>query len=184
MILEYIVLEKIFYLYQRYKSVVINDGQMKFTLLLSGKTNKNHLSEGIQIYKKRIERYVPFGIEIAPEIKKKGNLTEQEIKNREGKELLKKIPSDALLFLLDERGKEYTSLEFSNFLNIQLTQARKDIIFAIGGPYGFSDEIIKRSNLKLSLSKMTFSHQIIRLIFLEQLYRAFTILKGEPYHHG
>ena len=92
---------------------------MKFTLLLSGKTNKDYLSEGIQIYKKRIERYVPFGIEIAPELKKKGNFTEQDIKNREGKELLKRIPSDALLFLLDERGKEYTSQEFSNFLNTQ-----------------------------------------------------------------
>lgn len=157
---------------------------MKFTLLLYGKTNKDYLSEGIQIYKKRIERYVPFGIEIAPEIKKKGNYPEQDIKNREGKELLKKIPHDVLLFLLDERGREYNSLEFSNFLNIQLTQARKDIIFVIGGPYGFSDEIINRSNLRLSLSRMTFSHQIIRLIFLEQLYRAFTILKGEPYHHG
>lgn len=157
---------------------------MKFTFLLSGKTNKDYLSEGMKVYERRISRYVPFGIEIAPEVKKKGNFTEQDVKKKEGDVLLKRIPPGVFLALLDERGKEFNSVQFSNYINKHLVETRKDIIFAIGGPYGFSEEILKRADMKISLSKMTFSHQIIRLIFLEQLYRAFTILKGEPYHHA
>lgn len=157
---------------------------MKVTLLLSGKTVKDYLSEGIKIYEQRINRYIPFGIEIVPEIKKRGNLTDQDVKIGEGRHLLKRISTGDFLILLDEKGKEFNSVQFSQFIDNHMVQGRKNIIFAVGGPYGFSGELLKRADLKISLSKMTFSHQIIRIIFLEQLYRAFTIIKGEPYHHG
>ena len=157
---------------------------MKVTLLLSGRTVKDYLSEGIKIYEQRINRYIPFGIEIAPEIKKRGSFTDQDVKIREGRHLLKRISPGDFLILLDEKGKEFNSVQFSQFIDNHMVQGRKNIIFAVGGPYGFSGELLKRADLKISLSKMTFSHQIIRIIFLEQLYRAFTIIKGEPYHHG
>ena len=157
---------------------------MKVTLLLSGRTAKDYLSVGIRIYEQRINRYIPFGIEIVPEVKKRGNFTDQDVNIREGRHLLKRISSKEFLILLDEKGKEFSSVQFSQFIDNHMVQGRNNIVFAVGGPYGFSDELLKRADLKISLSRMTFSHQIIRLIFLEQLYRAFTIIKGEPYHHG
>jgi 23S rRNA (pseudouridine1915-N3)-methyltransferase len=118
-----------------------------------------------------------------PDIKNAKSLSEQQIKQKEGQQFLEKIGPKETVILLDERGKQYDSVAFSNFLQEQFNRGGKQVYFLVGGPYGFSDEIYQRANGQLSLSKMTFSHQMIRLFFIEQLYRAMTILKGEPYHH-
>ena len=156
---------------------------MNVTLLTVGKTDVKWVKEGLDLYVSRLKHYVPFSVVEIPELKKVSSLTHQQIKEKEGELILKQVgPSDTLV-LMDEHGREYRSLEFAEFIEKQMASGAKNVIFTIGGAYGFSEEVYQRANLKISLSKMTFSHQMVRAIFAEQLYRAFTILKGEPYHH-
>lgn len=156
---------------------------MKVECWMIGKTAFPYLMEGMGIYEKRLKRYLPFQLEILTDIKNAKNMAPDDLKKKEGALLMKKLKSDDLLILLDEKGKAFSSVAFSKFVEQQLQSSKKRIIFQIGGAYGFSEEIHKRADLKISLSKMTFSHQMIRLFFLEQLYRAMTIAKGEPYHN-
>ena len=155
---------------------------MKTELILVGKTVNKHFVAGIKDYTERICHYMPFSITTIPELKNTKSLSEEQQKEREG-ELISKLvqPSDTMV-LLDEHGEELRSTEFAKWIEKKQQTARR-LIFVIGGPYGFSQAIYNRANDKLSLSKMTFSHQMVRLIFTEQLYRACTIIKGEPYHH-
>lgn len=156
---------------------------MKITLIVVGKTDNRHLVQLIDDYKKRLSFYISFEMEVIPDIKKAKNLSEANQKKSEGEEILKRItPADEVV-LLDENGKTFTSEGFSDLLQKKMNSGLKNLIFVIGGPYGFSDEVYARAQSKLSLSSMTFSHQMIRLFFTEQLYRAFTILRNEPYHH-
>lgn len=157
---------------------------MKVTFRMIGKTAFSYLDEGIAIYEKRLNRYLPFEIEVLPDIKQAKNLSAGELKKKEGQLLLKRTKNDDLLILLDEKGKSFDSVGFADYLETQLRTTKKRIIFQVGGAYGFSDEVYQRADAKLALSKMTFSHQMIRLFFVEQLYRAMTIMKGEPYHNG
>lgn len=156
---------------------------MKITLLTVGKTDRDWVRQGIDIYASRMKHYFPFSILEIPELKNVSALSEEQIKHREGELILKNLrPADDVI-LLDERGKEYSSMEFSKVLQDKISYTGKDIVFVIGGAYGFSEDVRKRAASKISLSRMTFSHQMVRAIFIEQLYRAFTIMKGEPYHH-
>lgn len=156
---------------------------MKVTLLTVGKTDKDWVKQGIDIYASRMKHYFPFSIVEIPELKNVSSLSQDQIKTKEGELILKNVkPADDVI-LLDERGREFSSMEFAKVLQDKISYNGKDIIFVIGGAYGFSDAVRQRSNSKISLSKMTFSHQMVRAIFVEQLYRAFTIMKGEPYHH-
>lgn len=156
---------------------------MKITLVFTGKTTESYVLEGEKLFSTRISRYVPFEIKVIPELKKSIKLSEVEVKRVDGESILKMISLSDYLILLDDKGKSFTSLQFSEQLNKWMVQGMKNIVFCVGGAYGFSDEVYKRANFKLSLSPMTFNHQLIRVIFTEQLYRAFSILKGEPYHH-
>lgn len=157
---------------------------MKLTLLLTGKTSFAYINDGLSIYKKRLAFYIPFNIVELPDIKGTSSLTKEQVKQKEGEAMLKLIKRSDTLILLDERGESFTSLQWAAFLEKQMiVNPGRDITFAIGGAYGFSGEIYKRADGMVSLSKMTFSHQIVRLLFIEQLYRAFTIIKGDPYHH-
>ncbi|MFA5245435.1 MAG: 23S rRNA (pseudouridine(1915)-N(3))-methyltransferase RlmH [Pedobacter sp.] len=156
---------------------------MKITLLTIGKTEDRYLNEGIDIYLKRLKHYVTFRILELPELKNTKSLSQEQQKIRESELIFKNIQSTDYVVLLDENGKEFSSRGFSVFLNKKMVGGLQHLVFIVGGPYGFSDEVYSRSNDKISLSQMTFSHQMIRLLFSEQLYRAFTILKGEPYHH-
>lgn len=156
---------------------------MKIALLTVGKTDRDWVKQGLDIYVSRLKHYIPFSIIEIPELKNVSSLSKEQIKNKEGELILKNIkPSDEMI-LLDERGKMFSSLEFAGFIQDRMTYAGKNIVFVIGGAYGFSDEVYSRASSKISLSKMTFSHQMVRAIFAEQIYRAFTIIKGEPYHH-
>lgn len=156
---------------------------MKITLLTVGKTDRDWVRQGLDIYVSRLRHYIPFVLNEIPELKNVSALTKKQIKAREGELILKNVrPTDDLI-LLDEHGKEYSSTELSRVIQDKISYVGKDIVFVIGGAYGFSDAVYQRANSKLSLSKMTFSHQMVRAIFAEQLYRAFTIIKGEPYHH-
>lgn len=155
---------------------------MKIELLLVGKTVNRHFIACIEDYVSRINHYVPFSITVIPELKNNKKMTEVQQKDQEGKLILKKISSADIVVLLDEHGKELRSIELASWLELKIQQARK-LVFVIGGPYGFSQEVYHRANDLLSLSHMTFSHQMTRLIFAEQIYRACTIIKGEPYHH-
>ena len=155
---------------------------MKTKLLVVGKTNDKNITKGIDDYVGRVKHYMPFDIEVIPELKNTQSLTQSNQKEMEAEQILKRLqPSDTVV-LLDEHGKEYRSIEFARWIEKQQQTARS-LVFIIGGPYGFADSIYERSDAKLSLSKMTFSHQMIRLLFVEQIYRACTIIKGEPYHH-
>lgn len=156
---------------------------MKITLLTVGKTEDKYLIEGIDIYLKRLKFYIPFRILELPELKNTKSLSKDQQKNKEAELIFKNIQSTDHVILLDENGTELTSKKFSVYLNKKMVGGQQHLVFIIGGPYGFSEEIYNRCNDKLSLSQMTFSHQMIRLFFTEQLYRAYTILKGEPYHH-
>ena len=156
---------------------------MQTILYVVGKTNNHKLNELAEDYRKRIERYHRFDILTIPDIKNKGKLTKYLQKKREGELITDRIKQYDYLVLLDETGKQMDSLFFSNFINARMMGSQKRLIFLIGGPYGFSDSVYKRANEKISLSKMTFSHQMVRIFFLEQLYRANTILRNEPYHH-
>ena len=155
---------------------------MKTILILVGKTVNKHFIAGIEDYSERISHYMPFEIVTIPELRNTKNLSEEQQKISEGDLILRQIqPSDTVV-LLDEHGKEFRSIEYARWLQ-QKQQTARRLVFVIGGPYGFSDAVYSRSNEKISLSKMTFSHHMVRLIFTEQLYRACTIIKGEPYHH-
>lgn len=156
---------------------------MKIKLLAVGKTDDKNLIQLINIYQKRLKHYVKFDIEIIPDIKNVKNLSEAQQKEKEGELILSKLQNTDQLILLDDKGKHYTSIEFSNFLQKKMNSGIKQLVLVIGGPYGFSDVVYKKANGKLSLSKMTFSHQMIRLFIIEQIYRGYTILKNEPYHH-
>lgn len=156
---------------------------MQIKLIAIGKTDNKSIVSLIEEYSKRLNFYIKFEVEVIPDIKNSKSLSESLQKEKEGELILKKLaPSDDLI-LLDERGKSYSSVDFSGFLQKKMNAGLKQLTFVIGGPYGFSDEIYARANGKLSISKMTFSHQMIRPFFIEQLYRAFTILRNEPYHH-
>lgn len=157
---------------------------MKILLLVIGKTDEDHLITGIKKYVGRIGHYATFEMKEIPDPRNRKSLSEEQQKKDEGLLLLSQLqPSDHVV-LLDENGKQQTSLGFAESLEKQMAAGSKRLVFIIGGPYGFAQEVYDRSNAKLSLSSMTFSHQMVRLIFVEQLYRAFTILKGEPYHHS
>jgi 23S rRNA (pseudouridine1915-N3)-methyltransferase len=155
---------------------------MKTILILVGRTTDKHFQAGISDYAERIGHYMPFEIVTIPELKNTKSLSEEQQKTTEGELILKQIqPSDTVV-LLDEHGKEFRSVEYAQWL-AQKQQTARRLVYIIGGPYGFSQAVYARANEKISLSKMTFSHQMVRLIFTEQLYRACTIIKGEPYHH-
>lgn len=155
---------------------------MKSELILIGKTSEKLYINGINDYAERINHYLPFAIRTIPALKSTKNITQEQQKQAEGEQILKLLqPSDTVV-LLDEHGKENTSMEMAKWL-ANKQQTSKKLVFIIGGPYGFSQEVYNRANEKISLSKMTFSHQMVRLIFTEQLYRACTIIKGESYHH-
>ncbi len=156
---------------------------MTIKLIVVGKTDHQAILTLIEEYSKRLNFYLKFELEIIPDLKNTKSLSEVLQKEKEGELILKNvIPSDDLI-LLDERGKSYTSVDFSDFLQKKMNSGLKQLIFVIGGPYGFSEQVYSRANGKLSISKMTFSHQMIRPFFIEQLYRAMTILRNEPYHH-
>lgn len=141
------------------------------------------MKEGFEIYEKRLVHYIPFKMNIIPDIKNVKNMSVDQQKEKEGVEILKRIDNSDVVVLLDENGKEFSSAGFSDFIQKKTITGIKKLIFVIGGPYGFSQDVYQRSNSKLSLSKMTYSHQMVRMIFAEQLYRGMTIIKGEPYHH-
>lgn len=156
---------------------------MKIVLLTVGKTDKDWVKMGLDIYVSRLRHYVPFSISEIPELKNVSSLSKEQIKAKEGELILKSLkPSDDVI-LLDEHGKEFSSVEFAGALQKKISYEGKDIVFVIGGAYGFSEAVYGRANSKISLSRMTFSHQMVRAIFAEQIYRAFTIMRGEPYHH-
>ncbi len=156
---------------------------MKTIFLLIGKTTEKYLSEGILEYQNRLKFYLPFQIEIIPELKNTKNLSVEQQKTKESDLILQFLQPTDEVILLDERGKEFRSVEFAALMEKKMTASHKRIVFVVGGAYGFSSTLYARANGKISLSQMTMSHQLIRLVFVEQLYRAMTILKGEPYHH-
>ena len=156
---------------------------MNIKLLAIGKTDNKFLQNLIDEYTKRLSFYVNFELEVIPDIKNSKNLSETLQKQKEGELILAKVGASDVLILLDENGKEFTSVSFSEELQKRMNMGIKNLVYVIGGPYGFSEEVYKKANGKISLSKMTFSHQMIRLFFIEQLYRGFTILRNEPYHH-
>ena len=155
---------------------------MKITLLVVGKTIDAQIEALIQEYHKRLSHYVPFTLQVIPELKNTKALTSDQQKQAEGEVILRTVTSSTDLLLLDEHGKEFRSIEFADYMQKKMSSGR-DVMFVIGGPYGFSEAVYQRANGKISLSKMTFSHQMVRLFFVEQVYRAMTILRGEPYHH-
>lgn len=154
---------------------------MKITLLSIGKTNEKYLEEGMKIYLKRLPHYTSFEYKELKDVKKFS--TTDDLKNKEGEIFFQQIQNEDFIILLDEKGKEYTSIEFSSYINKHSVNSTKNLVFIIGGAFGFSEDLYKRANQKISLSNMTFSHQMIRLFFLEQMYRAFTIIRGEKYHN-
>jgi 23S rRNA (pseudouridine1915-N3)-methyltransferase len=156
---------------------------MKITLIAIAKTNDTYIQEGIDKYLKRLKHYIKFEMVIIPALKSTKNLSEDDQKTKEAEHYFKYLQNTDQLVVLDERGTEFTSLHFADFINKKMISSVQNLVFLIGGPYGFDQSIYQRANYKISLSKLTFSHQMIRLFFVEQVYRAFTILKGEPYHH-
>lgn len=155
---------------------------MKITLLVVGKTTDIHIDSLIQEYQKRLTHYIPFALQVIPEIKNTKALTPEQQKQAEGELILRTVAPNTKMILLDEHGKEFRSIEYADYLQ-KVMLSGQDMVVVVGGPYGFSDAVYQRANGKISLSKMTFSHQMVRLFFVEQTYRAMTILRGEPYHH-
>lgn len=156
---------------------------MKITFLFTGKTKIEYIEKGIEDYFQRLKYYIKTEIKIVPDLKNTKNMSELDQVMKEGDAILKNVPSSSLLILCDEKGRKYTSKGFSGFIQKRMMDG-KDLIIVIGGPYGFSENVKKRSDFKISLSDMTFSHQMVRIILLEQVYRGFTIMRGEPYHHA
>ena len=156
---------------------------MKISLIVIGKTDASYFVDAINEYKNRLVHYIPFEMEIIPDIKNVKNLREEQQKEKEGELILKILQPGDYMVLLDEHGKSFTSMEFATYLERKMHVVSKRLVFVIGGPYGFSEAVYKAASEKISLRKMTFSLQMIRLIFVEQIYRAMTILNNEPYHH-
>lgn len=156
---------------------------MQIKLLAIGKTDHSAIQSLVEEYIKRINFYIKFEVEIISDLKNTKNISESIQKEKEGELILKKVSASDDLILLDENGKQFSSIDFSDFIQKKMNSGLKQLIFVIGGPYGFSDAVYRRAHGKLSLSKMTFSHQMVRVFFVEQIYRAFTILRNEPYHH-
>lgn len=156
---------------------------MKIELAVIGKTSIGYLKQGIDEYIKRLKHYVPFEIKYIDDIKNTKNISEDQQKRTEGAKILSLLDKSDFVVLLDEHGKEYTSMQYSSYIQKRMLSGVKKVVFVIGGPYGFSQEMYDRANDKISFSKMTFNHEMIRLIFTEQLYRAYTIINHEPYHH-
>jgi 23S rRNA (pseudouridine1915-N3)-methyltransferase len=156
---------------------------MKIALLQTGKTTDKHIAEMVDLYSTRINKYSIFEIITLPDIKNTRNMSVKEQKMKEGKKIIQSISIDDYIILLDERGKELRTVEFLGWFEKIFMLPKKRIVFVIGGPWGFSEEAYSKADFKMSLSRMTFPHQLVRLLFLEQLYRVFTIIKGEPYHH-
>ncbi len=157
---------------------------MKVILLSVGKTDDTYFAQIIETYRKRVNFYIPFEMKVVPDLKNRKNLSEKEQRTLEGNNLLRMLQPSDYVVLLDDKGKEYTSAEFAGFIEKKTHSVPRQLVFIIGGPYGFSQEIYEAAHEKLSLSKMTFTHQMVRLVFAEQLYRAMTILHNEPYHHA
>ena len=151
-------------------------------MLTVGKTDAGWVREGLETYSSRLSRYVPFSVNEIPELKNASSLSKAQVKEKEGELILSRVTAKDTVILLDEKGKEYSSSEFAKEVE-KLISGGKNIVFVIGGAFGFSDAVYARSDGKVSLSRMTFTHQMVRAIFVEQHYRAFTIIKGEPYHH-
>lgn len=156
---------------------------MEIVLLTVGKTTIGYVNEGIAEYVKRLKRYIPYRIQELPDSKRSGKVSEAEQKEAEGEMILRQLAESDLVVLLDERGKEYTSREFAAYLERAMSSGRKRLVFVVGGPYGFSKKVYDRADSMLSLSKMTFNHEMVRLFFTEQIYRGISILHGLPYHH-
>ena len=156
---------------------------MNIKLIVVGKTEEKYLKEGIDIFEKRLKFYIPYEMIIIPSLKDTKNLSPQMVKEREGELIIKQVSKADKVVLFDEMGEEFRSIEYANFLQKNMNAGIKTMCFVVGGAFGFSDEVYKIANLKIAMSKMTFSHQMIRLLIVEQLYRAFTILKNEPYHN-
>ncbi|PKA96662.1 23S rRNA (pseudouridine1915-N3)-methyltransferase [Flavobacteriaceae bacterium MAR_2009_75] len=156
---------------------------MTIKLLAIGKTDSKPLQQLISEYEKRLKHYVKFEIDVIADIKNSKNLSEAQQKEKEGEQILKRLSPTDILVLLDENGKQFSSINFSGYLQKKMNAGIKQLVLVIGGPYGFSENIYQKAEGKISLSKMTFSHQMVRLFIIEQVYRAFTILKNEPYHH-
>lgn len=156
---------------------------MKISLIYIGKTDLEYLKTGINIFVSRIGHYIPFQVIEIPDIKNTKKLLDVQQKEKEGELILSKTDNNKFLILLDEKGKEFNSVTFASFIENKIISYSKDLVFVIGGPYGFSEAVYQRADLRIALSQMTFSHQMVRLIFVEQLYRAMSIIKGEPYHH-
>lgn len=156
---------------------------MKIVLAVVGKMAGGYLSKGIEDYTSRLKHYVPFDIQYIADAKNTKKLTQEQQKTVEGSNILTAIDNSDYVVLLDERGRQYTSMDFAKYIEKKMSTIQRRLVFVVGGPYGFSPEVYARANEKISLSSMTFSHEMIRLIFTEQLYRAMTILRNEPYHH-
>ena len=156
---------------------------MKILLLTIGNTDKKYMKEGIDDYNKRLSFYIPFEMKVIPDIKNRSSLSEELQKEKEGLLILNQVSPGDYLILLDERGNEYSSVGFSRWIEKKMIAGTRQLIFVLGGPYGFSNTVYQRSDTKISMSKLTFSHQMVRLIFVEQIYRAMTIIKNEPYQH-
>jgi 23S rRNA (pseudouridine1915-N3)-methyltransferase len=156
---------------------------MKIKLIAIGKTDEPYLTEGMKSYENRIRRYIPLEVVEIPGLRNASKLSKEEWKSKEAVKIMSLLTKQDIIILLDEKGKEMGSVEFSSFLNQKFSSGSKNLIFIIGGPYGFDEVVRKRAHFSLSLSQMTFSHQMVRLFFLEQLYRALTILRNEAYHH-
>ena len=156
---------------------------MKMTLLTVGKTDVRWVREGLELYVSRLEHYVKLALKEIPELKNVSAFTREQIKEKEGELILSSVQQSDELVLLDERGSRYRSVDFAAFLQDRMVRSGRNMVFVVGGAYGFSREVYSRASSMISLSEMTFSHQMVRVIFAEQLYRAFTIMKGEPYHH-
>lgn len=156
---------------------------MKIRLITVGKTVEPYIRTGLEIYLGRIKHYISFEMEEIPDIRQTSSLSQAQVKQKEGAAILKAIRPSETVMLLDEKGLTFSSVEWAGELEKRISHSSRDLAFVIGGPYGFSDEVYGRADGKISLSRMTFPHQMVRLIFVEQLYRAMTIIKGEPYHH-
>lgn len=156
---------------------------MNIKLVVVGKTEEKYLREGIDIFEKRLKFYIPYEMVIIPSLKDTKNLSPQMVKDREGELILKQVAKADKVVLFDEKGKEFRSMEYADFLQKNMNSGIKTLAFVVGGAFGFSDEVYNKADLKIAMSKMTFSHQMIRLMIVEQVYRAFTILKNEPYHN-
>lgn len=156
---------------------------MNIKLVVVGKTEEKYLREGIDIFEKRLKFYIPYEMVIIPSLKDPKNLSPQMVKDKEGELILKQVAKADKVVLFDEKGKEFRSMEYADFLQKNMNSGIKTLAFVVGGAFGFSDEVYNKADLKIAMSKMTFSHQMIRLMIVEQIYRAFTILKNEPYHN-